>query len=242
MAGCVDSSPVMSEYYCDRINATAMGQYCTRLEKSFIEESLLLYLTQSAIIFDAGGGTGRFAIPLYRNGYRVMLEETNLLPLKILRQREPAIPVVLVDRKADHFSIKEASVNCILCIEADALVLLKWFFPECNRILKKNGIIIFTILNRLSYKSFYKKLILRENFGKYSWKKNHYATSLRQTESCLRNAGCQRLRAKGFYWLPVSRESNNRLIPFYARIEESLLLELLSPLSPRIMIRARKVK
>lgn len=238
----MDSSPAMSEYYCDRINATAMGQYCTSVEKRFIEESLLLCLTQSAVIFDAGGGTGRFAIPLYRNRYRVIVEETNLLPLKILRRREPQIPVVLADGKANHFPIKEASFNCILCIEADALVLLEWFFPECNRLLKRNGIMIFTILNRLSYKSFYKKLILREDFGKYPWKKKHYATSLRQTESRLGNAGFRVLRAKGFYWLPVSRESNNRLIPFYARIEEFLPLNLLSPLSPRIMIRARKVK
>lgn len=238
----VDDSPVNSEYYCDRVAATAMGQYSTRLEGSFIKESLMLHLTKPAVIFDAGGGTGRFAVPLYGNGCRVIVEETNLLPLRILRHREPAIPVILLDSKATHFPIREASVDCILCIEADSLVLLEWFFSECNRILKDNGIIIFTLLNRFSYKGFYKKFVLREDCSKHLWKKSHYATSFRRIKARLRNAGFRITRAKGFYWLPVSRESNNKLVPYFALIEKLLHLDRLPSLSPRIIIRARKTE
>jgi len=238
----IDDSLVNSDYYCDRVAATAMGQYSTKVEGSFIEESLMLHLTKAAVIFDAGGGTGRFAIPLYRNGYRVIVEETNPLPLRILRCREPGIPVILLDSKAEHFPIKEASVDCILCIEADSLVLLEWFFSECNRILKNNGIIIFTLLNRLSYKGFYKKFILREDCSKHPWKKSHYATSFRRIKVRLGIAGFKITRANGFYWLPVSRESNNRLVPYCVFIEKLLHLGLLTSLSPRIMIRARKIK
>jgi len=172
----------------------------------------------------------------------VIVEEINPLPLKILHNREPAIPLILLDSKAKHFPIKEASVDCILCIEADSLVLLEWFFSECNRILKDNGIIIFTILNRFSYKGFYKKFILREDFSKHPWKKSHYATSLRRIKVRLRNAGFRTIRVKGFYWLPVSRESNNRLVPYCAFIEKLLHLGLLTSLSPRIIIRAGKIK
>jgi len=238
----VNDSLVNSDYYCDRVATTLMGRYSTQVEGSFIEESLMLHLTKAAVIFDAGGGTGRFAIPLYRNGYRVIVEETNPLPLKILRCREPGIPVILLDCKTEHFPIKEASVDCILCVEADSLVLLEWFFSECNRILKNNGIIIFTLLNRLSYKGFYKKFILREDYSKHSWKKSHYATSFRRIKMRLRNAGFKITRANGFYWLPVSRESNNRLVPYCAFIEKLLHLGLLTSLSPRIIIRARKTK
>jgi len=238
----IDDSLVNSDYYCDRVAATLMGKYSTQVEGSFIEESLMLHLTKPAVIFDAGGGTGRFAISLYRNGYRVTVEEINPLPLRILRHREPAIPVILLDSKAKHFPIKEASIDCILCIEADSLVLLEWFFSECNRILKDNGIIIFTLLNRFSYKGFYKKFILREDFEKHPWKKSHYAISFRQIKSRLRNAGFRITRAKGFYWLPVSRESNNKLVPYFALIEKLLHLDLLPSLSPRTIIRARKTE
>jgi len=238
----VDDSLVKSDYYCDRAAATAMGQYSTQVEGSFIQEALMLHLPKPAVIFDAGGGSGKFAIPLYRNGYRVIVEEANSLPLRILRRREPAIPLILLDSKAKHFPIKEASVDCILCIEAGSLVLLEWFFSECNRILKDNGIIIFTILNRFSYKGFYKKLILREDFSKHLWKKSHYATSFRQIKSRLGNAGFKITRANGFYWLPVSRESNNKLVPYFALIERVVRLDLLVCLSPRIIIRARKIE
>ena len=238
----VNDSLVDSDYYCDRMAATLMGKYSTRVEGSFIKESLMLYLTKPAVIFDAGGGTGRFAIPLYGNGCRVIVEETNLLPLRILRHREPGIPVILLDSKATHFPIREASVDCILCIEADSLVLLEWFFSECNRILKDNGIIIFTLLNRFSYKGFYKKFLLREDCSKHLWKKSLYATSFRRIKSRLRNAGFRITRAKGFYWLPVSRESNNKLVPYFALIEKLLHLDLLPSLSPRIIIRARKTE
>jgi len=238
----VNDSRANSKHYCDRMAATLMGTYSTDVEGSFIEESLMPYLTESAVVFDAGGGTGRFAIPLYRNGYRMIVEETNPLALRILRHREPTIPVILLDSKARHFPIREASVDCILCIEADSLVLLEWFFPECSRILKDNGIIIFTLLNRVSYKSFYKKYILREDCGKHPWKKSHYATSLWRIKSRLRNAGFRITKAKGFYWLPVSRESNHKLLPYLALVEKLLHLDLLPSLSPRIIIRARKAE
>ena len=78
----MNGSFVNSDYYCDRMAATLMGKYSTQVEGSFIEESLMLHLRKAAVIFDAGGGTGRFAVPLYRNGYRVIVEEIDALPLK----------------------------------------------------------------------------------------------------------------------------------------------------------------
>jgi len=238
----VNDSLVNSDYYCDRVAATATGQYSTQVEGSFVEESLMTYVAKPAVIFDAGGETGRFAIPLYRNGYRVIVEEINPLPLRILRYGEPAIPVILLDSEAEHFPIKEASVDCVLCIEVNALIQLEWFFSECNRILKQNGIIIFTTHNRYSYKGFYKKFILQEDSSKYHWKKSHYASSFQQIKLCLKNAGFKLTRAKGFSWLPASRASNNKLIPYFALIEKLLCLDLLLSLSPWIIVEARKIK
>jgi len=238
----VNDSFVNSDYYCDRDTATVMGQYLTHVEGSFIQESLMLHLAKPAVIFDAGGGSGRFAVPIYRNGYRLIVEEINPLPLKILRNREPAIPLILLDSKAEHFPIKESSVDCVLCIEVHSLIQLEWFFSECNRILKQNGIIIFTTHNRYSYKGFYKKLILREDFSKYHWKKSHYASSYQQIKLRLKNAGFELTRAKGFNWVPALRASNNKLIPYFALIEKLLHLNLLLSLSPWVIIQATKIK
>jgi len=238
----INDSLVNSDYYWDRVTTTVMGQYLTQVEENFIQECLMLHLTKPAVIFDVGGGTGKFAIPIHRNGYRVIVEETDFLPLKILHHREPAIPIILLDSKAKHFPIKESSVNCVLCIEVIPLMESKWLFSECNRILKQNGIFIFTTHNRYSYKGFYKKLLLKEDLSKYHWKKFHYVSSFQQMKLRLKNADFKLIRAKGFNWLPASRASNNELIPYFALIEKLLCLDLLLSLSPWIIIEARKIK
>jgi len=58
----------------------------------------------------------------------------------------------------------------------------------------------------------------------------------------LGNAGFKITRANGFYWLPVSRGSNNRLVPYFALVEKLLHLDLLPSLSPWIIIEGRKFK
>ena len=238
----VDDSLVNSDYYWDRFTATVMGQYLTQIEQSVIQESLMLHLAKPAVILDAGGGTGRFAVPLYRNGYRVIVEEINPLPLKILRNREPAIPSILLDGKVKHFSIKGSSVDCLLCIEVFRLIQSGWFFSECNRILKQNGIVIFTTHNRYSYKGFYKKFLLKEDFEKHPWEKFNYTSSFRQIKLRLKSASFELIRAKGFNWFPASRASSSKLIPYFASMERWLRLDLLLSLSPWIIIEARKVK
>jgi len=218
-----------------------MGKYLTQVQGSFIEECLMLDLTKPAVIFDVGGGTGRFAIPFYRNGYRVIVEEIDPLPLKILLNREPAIPLILLDSKVKLFPIKESSVDCVLCIGVPSLIESEWFFCECNRILKQNGIIIFNTYNRYSYKGFYKKFVLKEDF-KYPWKKRNYASSFQQIKLRLKNAGFKLTRAKGYNWLSASYASNTKLTPYFAAIERLLRLDLLLCLSPWIIIQARKIK
>ena len=206
----------------------------------------MLHLAKPAVIFDAGGGTGRFAIPLYRNGYQVIVEEINPLPLKILLNREPAIPLILLDSKVKLFPIKESSVDCVLCIGVYSLIESEWFFCECNRILKQNGIIIFTHYNRHSYKGFYKKFVLKEDFSedfsKHPWKKLNYASSFQQIKLRLKNAGFKLTRAKGYHWPPASYASNTKLVPYFAAIERLLCLDLLVSLSPWIIIQARRIK
>ncbi|GAI73262.1 unnamed protein product, partial [marine sediment metagenome] len=88
--------------------------------------------------FDIGGGSGRIAIPLYRDGHRVLVGEIDALALKILHHRESAIPSILVSGEATRYPIRASSLDCVLCLGVPSLIESDWFFSECNRMLKWN--------------------------------------------------------------------------------------------------------
>lgn len=232
----------MGEYYFDRDCASVTGNYLTEIEWQFICECLSNNLNNSAKIFDVGGGSGRFSIPIAKKGYSILVSDITPLPLKILHQKAPEIPAILLDSADDIFPLKSASVDCILCIEVFPLIEgAPWFFHECNRLLKKNGVIIFVCHNRCSYKGVYKKFILRED-RKHGWMKFHYKSSLWAVRERLKKAGFELLLESGFNWIPVSRASNSKLIPLFAKAVKALRLSSFPFLSPWVIIAARKVK
>jgi len=65
MSEYINDSLVNSDYYWDRETVTAKGQYFIQIEQTFVQECLMLHLTKPAVIFDAGGGSGRLAIPVF---------------------------------------------------------------------------------------------------------------------------------------------------------------------------------
>lgn len=231
-----------NDYYWDRFYSKTMGQYYTQIEQSFIRDCLTTHLTKPTVIFDIGGGSGRIAISLYRDGHRVLVGETDPLPLKILHHRESAIPSILVSGEATRYPIRASSLDCVLCLGLPSLIESDWFFSECSRILKCKGIAIFTTDNKYSYRGFYKKFLFKEDVRTYPWKKLHYASSFRQVRLRLRNAGFKLVRARGFNWLPAPCTSNSQLVPYLALIERLLHLNALVSLSPWTIIEARKIK
>lgn len=222
------------EYGWDWLNATRMGDYLTKVESRFITQCL----TQCAwvtTILDIGGGSGRFAHPLHECGYNVMVTEMTPAALQSLQDRNPVLPSVLTSPYARELPVADRSVDCVLCIEVFALADdAAWFFPECYRVLREDGILIFTTHNKNSYKGMTKKLILRD--------RAFYSQSIGSTRTRLRDAGFAVLREQSFNWAPVKRLSNSRLIPVTGFVEQQMqpVLDHLVALSPWVLVLAQK--
>jgi SAM-dependent methyltransferase len=228
-------------YYCDRDSATAAGRYLTCVEWNFITKYLCRPPIRKQCILDVGGGSGRFAMPLYAMGMDVIVEEVNSLPLRLLHKNNPAIPAILQDPQLKSFPFNDQVADYMLCIEVPDLTESDWFFPEARRILKRGGLLIFTTHNRCSYKGFYKKILLKEDGKSDDWYKIHYKSNYSQVKDRLARAGFNLIEALGFHWIPVSRASNNKLTPLFMVIERSLRLGSMVTFSPWIIMAVRKV-
>lgn len=227
---------ITDEYYWDRANGTRMGHYLTQVEGQFISHSLAHYPTVKTIL-DIGGGSGRFAIPLHRQGYRVLVAEADHVPLGKITPRMPDLPCIRISPTAQKLAIASQSIDCVLCIEVPALVdHATWFFAECHRVLRKEGLVIFTAHNGWSYKSLAKKFVRRD--------KQFYSASLLYTHKRLQHARFLPVWEQGFNWLPATRASNNGLIPLAAYLEQRfpILSTHLVWLSPWVLILAQKLK
>ncbi len=234
--------PVDAEvYYCDRDTATATGHYLTNMEWSFIVKHLSHPSVRKHRIIDVGGGSGRFALPLFLSGMNVVVEEVNALPLRLLRQKNRSIPAIRLDPAMRSFPFRNRSADCMLCIEVPDLIESEWFFHEAHRIIDRKGGLIFTAHNRRSYKGFYKKNLLQEDKKSDDWYRIHYRSNFSQVKERLNRTGFKLIDALGFHWIPVSRASNNILIPLFAAIEKILNLGACPSLSPWILAMAQKV-
>ncbi len=234
------NASVNEMYYCDRDSATATGRYLTKVEWNFIARHLCRTPARKYRIADMGGGSGRFALPLYSRGMDVVVEEVDRLPLQLLHEKNPAIPVILQDPQARSFPIDDHSFDFMLCIEVPDLIESDWFFSEARRILKKEGRLILTTHNRFSYKGFYKKVILREDERNDYWYRIHYRSSFSQVKKRLGYEGFKVIDAQGFHWIPVSRASNNKLIPLFVNLEKIFHLGSLISISPWVILIVQK--
>jgi len=219
-----------------------MGKYLTGVAKSFIEENLRAD-PKVRNVFDAGGGSGRFAIPLGQKGYKVTLSEVDIKPLRALKRKLPNVPAILVGKDIQSFPFKDRAFDCILCIQDPWYTeRSNWFFAECNRLLKGNGILIFTIINKNSYKALFRWVVLKRYLlqGKW-WAALEYRKSFTDIRKHIEVKGFRLLRAKGYSWIPYTYSSKGKFISLFVALEKLLRLDLLVSVSPRLIIKARKV-
>jgi 2-polyprenyl-3-methyl-5-hydroxy-6-metoxy-1,4-benzoquinol methylase len=223
---------VTLEFFWDRGNATRMGQYLTRVEGQFIEEGLAA-APWARKVLDIGGGSGRFALPLHARGYHVVVTDADSVPLRLLTSHNPHVGRVLTSASAASLTVASQSVDCVLCIEVFGLSdQACWFFPECHRVLREGGLLIFTAHNKLSYKGLLRRVRQETRF---------YSRSIGDIRQRLRAAGFTVLREQGFNWLPATRLSNNRLIPFLGSVGKSMHMgSAAAQFSPWVLVLARK--
>lgn len=234
----------MKEYYWDMQNRSRMGQYLTSIEADFIDQCLQQEPDVHTIL-DVGGGSGRFAIPLEKKGYRVTVTEVRSLPLWWLKKRSPSTDALLISPEACDWPIKDASMDCILAIELP-VIKFHWFWQECYRVLKPGGFVVTCASNRNSYKeALYKTLpFLRPLLSKQGKQRTGsiYNLSAQTVLQLIEENNFQLEQALGFNWLPAGRSSEFWLIPWLATLEQSLGLRRLPFRSPWVLYKARVCK
>lgn len=228
------------EWYVDKANRTRMGQYLTTVETELID-SFLKPESALRVILDVGGGSGRFAIPLEKRGYDVIITEVDWMPLSSLRQRQPAARALLTE--LDGWPVRAHGVDCVLAMEIP-VVYDEWFWRECGRIVRPGGLVITNIVNQDSYKGWLYKLrpwlrpLLSERGRRWADRKMYDHTA-RSVVHCFERHGFRLDAAAGFNWLPMSRESQSPLIPALAGLERTLGLRQLPFQSPWVLFKAR---
>jgi SAM-dependent methyltransferase len=221
-------------------NGTRMGRYLTSIEWTFIEQAFSLF-GWPKVVLDIGGGDGRFAKSLAKQGVRVINLEYDSLPLYIMKDESKQILLVHGDGNCLPFDVN--SFDSIITIEVLACLDR---YHCCNflggiaRILRKKGIFLFTTDNYLSLMGMFKlRRPLRYKHGSYE----SYSESFFTTKKNIINAGFDILSVRGFRWLPFGRTSENPLLPYAARLEKFFGLHRIPWFSPWIfwVIRKREV-
>lgn len=217
-------------YRYDIWNNTPFGLYLTQKEDEFIQRSIKSRDPKKHIL-DVGGGSGRFAIPLHRQGYEPTVVEMNKKALLLLKDKERDINCIQGDAKS--LPLVTSSFDGII-----AIGLFSYFrtrterlsaLSECNRVMRNNGFLLFTTINRLSYKNVFKRIIRSERDLASSCHKQ----SCGQTIDELDQTGFLVEKTYGYNWLPFDRHSlvGRLWIGFFAFWENILGLENLPHVS-----------
>ncbi|KKH84514.1 hypothetical protein DU80_19820 [Methanosarcina mazei] len=218
------------EYYPDFANSTVMGNYLTKKEEELINAILEKENLNNSLMLDIGGGSGRFAIPLHLKGKKVIVLDSSANALLSLKNNQNNLPIIRGN--GEKLPFKSGTFDIIFVIETIEYITNKQsFLDECRTMLKEDGILIVTILNRLSYKMLHPNRKKRPEF---------YWTTYGEFKKSLITGGFDPEKAFGFNWIPANRSSNNSLIPYFAMIECFLGLKNLPSISPWVIISARK--
>ena len=205
-----------------------MGFYKTKIELSFIKKNIPDHINLK--ILDVGGGAGRFAISLNKEGHDVTVIDfsqaaitqcrrlglqkalwINVLEFQSLEKYDLAIAIEVIDY-LDNFSLL---LNKVKELSNDKIKL------------------IFTIHNKNSW-----RFRIRE-FKKDRTPYNKYY--LKDYINDLNNCGFKIIEIKGFLWMPFTVASNSRLIPLFEKLEIFLKLNKWIKQSPWLLIAVERI-
>ena len=216
-------------YFWDVANPKAynnrMGKYKTRYVLDFISK----YTNDRKRILDVGGGSGRFAIPLYEKGADVVLLDESDKAAAILSKRCPGIKCVVESFDQAVFD-QEASFDLILMIEV-LFYIRDWprTLAKVRTLLKDNGVFIFTATNRDSWRFLFSRR--KEDYTVYS---------LDKYRELLNEAGFDIGRIEGFLWIPCKVDSDSVAVDVFAGLESMLGLNRFVSQSPWLLFAVQK--
>jgi SAM-dependent methyltransferase len=234
-----DTRSASWDYYWDFVAQTRLGKYITDIEANFISLCLAALNKKPILILDAGAGSGRH-VPLL-SGFASWILATEIDPKLVGRIKKTAYNVLplLVSSASENFPVMDNSMDCILCLEVPYIAEQDWFFSECRRVLRPEGIVIFNITNRHSWKGFLAMFHPKHyRFGSVGYYQNSY----QDIKKLLKKYGLFVSRAIGLNWIPFKRDSDIVLVNFSAAVEKTMQLRKVVYWSPWVLLEARQGK
>jgi len=219
-------APFQIQWYASR-----SGVYKTRVQYQFVREH---FPPAPARVFDLAGGSGRFALPLLRDGYDVTVNDLNSANLGLLQERCGDLPVSLLPGDFLQVSVP-GQFDCALAIECLNFLPFEPALARVRDLLKPGGVFVFSQLNSGSWRFLGRRMLGRARAGEHVMKTREYCAACNKL-------GFDVLSMRGMMWTPFMVNSNSPLVPVFANLERVLGLSAIHSQSPWILIAIRRRK
>ena len=223
---------VKEVYHWDVDNTKAYNNKMGRYKTQYVLDFINRYAKSSMRVLDVGGGSGRFALPLYEKGNDILVVEKNKAAVDILSSRCPEIECIIGDFNDLEFDEAE-KFDLIILIE----VLL--YFKDWSKTLRKlygllkdDGVIIFTATNANSWR-FLSKIIFKDEI-------DYTILSIKEYKVILKQSDFVTDQIEGFLWIPCKLNSNSIFVNIFSFIEKTLRLNRFIAQSPWLLFAIRK--
>ncbi len=218
---------------------TRMGAYATSVEEAFLDEALKAR-PGSGTVVDVGSAGGRLEHVLLRHADRVIATDLDRDEVYAMPEDPKLTPALVGALPA--LPLRGDAIDAVIAIEVPAASDQAWFREECRRVLRPGGTVLATLYNARSYKGLFTRIRRRlRRSGTRHWDDLYYQRSTAEQIQLWRAAGFQPHRMRAYYWPPLRRQSNSRLVPFGSAIERLLRLRSLAGISPCVLVELRRV-
>lgn len=218
-------------FYWDNFTDTTMGRYLSQRELAFIKR--LLCVSQPRRVLEVAAGSGRITFHLPGSGREVVALDMDSVAQSAFQRRSQAIPLVRGDAHKLPFS--DGSFDCVVAIQCFQFFYYESFLQECNRVLDNGGLLIFQSLNHHNYKRMLRRLLRIP--GEAGPSGNLSCREVLRATVC---HGFDIKAVSGYYWFPLHRNTNSRLVNPAATIERMLRLDRIPSISPWLLVAGSK--
>ena len=224
--------------YWQSVALTRLGVYATSVEETFLDEALSGQ--PGGVVIDVGSASGRLEHVLTRYADHVLATDIDRDEVYAMADDPKVTPAVVSELPS--LPVRSEAADAVVAIEAPAASDQAWYREECRRVLRPGGIAIVTLYNARSYRGLLMRLRRRvRREGAPRWGSLYYQRSLGQQLRLWREAGFEPHRMRGFYWPPLSRQSESRIVAAGAALERLLGLWRLAWASPCVLVELRRV-
>ncbi|HEY5638793.1 MAG TPA: methyltransferase domain-containing protein [Dehalococcoidia bacterium] len=217
---------------------TRMGAYTTSVEEEFLDEALRT--RPGGVLLDVGAAGGRLEHVLTRHADHVIATDLDRDEVHAMAEDPRLTPAVVGELPS--LPLRDDAVDTVVAIQAPAASEQPWFREECRRVLRPGGAVLVTLYNAHSYKGLLTRIWHRmRSAGSQSWEGLYYRRSTAGNLRLWRTAGFLPRRMRGYYWAPLSRQSDSACVPASAALERVLGLRALVAFSPVVLVELRQI-